>query len=422
MNARCLDEGSRRFGRPSALAACGLVLAVTQCLCSPTAAIGAEVDVVRLNDGSVLKGEILRVVEDELEIDTEFADEVRIDVEYIVGIESSRRFTVRLIDGDFVSGVLTVSPDGMLIIRGKRSGTMERASREPIEAAPLERGAGETLETSAAASAVRAATPADVVPGASAPVGESVPMGPQTTFTFDDVDWIEPEPPFLRFEGDLNVGVQASRGNTDTTDLHFDASLVPSFGWNTISLSGEFDKKEADGETTTDRWFTQGLYERDIGRRWLATAVNTYEQDNQRDLDLRIVAGAGVGYKIFDAAPTYLKVTPSLAYVIERFSGDTDDREFPGSLWKLDFERELYTDDFVFYHNHRVINSLEQLSNFIAQTRTGLKFDLIDDFTLSAEYQFDWNNEPAADADQDDSRYLLKIGYEFEGDETDWWQ
>jgi hypothetical protein len=35
---------------------------------------------------------------------------------------------------------------------------------------------------------------------------------------------------------------------------------------------------------------------------------------------------------------------------------------------------------------------------------------------------FDWTNEPATDSKEEDTRYLLKIGYEFEGEENDWWQ
>jgi hypothetical protein len=39
---------------------------------------------------------------------------------------------------------------------------------------------------------------------------------------------------------------------------------------------------------------------------------------------------------------------------------------------------------------------------------------------LSAEFETDWVNEPAEDAKKLDTRYMLKIGFEFEGDEDNW--
>jgi hypothetical protein len=67
-----------------------------------------------------------------------------------------------------------------------------------------------------------------------------------TVIAFSDVDWIEKKPTFYRYEAELNVGVQAARGNTDTTDLHFDGRFEPSFGWDTLRLSAQYDRKEAE--------------------------------------------------------------------------------------------------------------------------------------------------------------------------------
>ena len=105
-------------------------------------------------------------------------------------------------------------------------------------------------------------------------------------------------------------------------------------------------------------------------------------------------------------------------YVDENY--EDGDRRFAGLLWALDFEQDLYTEDLQLYHNHKLIAGLSE-SRMIVQTATGLKFDLIDDFDLLLEAQVDWNSEPAADAKESDQRYLVKIGYTFEGDENNWW-
>lgn len=352
----------------------------------------AAVDEIVLKDGSVLKGQIERVDDGDLVLDTDYADDVYIDVAHIVRIESSQHYTVRLTDGEKISGFLTFD-DGKLVLREQLPTAGDQSPpTSPVETDPMNPN--------------------------SAPVAE-MSMEPRE-FTFDDVDWIREKETYFRYDADVNVGAQLARGNTETTDLHFDALFVPTFGWNTIRLRGEFDKKEADGDTTTDRWLASLEYERDIGRRWFVGAANSYQADAQRELDLRIIAAAGIGYRFFDEDPTHLSVMPGLAYVIETFEDSNDDADYAAFRWKLDFTRDLYKDDISIYHNHQYLNSLQNLSEITIETKTGIQFDLAWDFKLSAEFQSIWDNEPASDSEKLDTRYILKIGYEFEGDQEDW--
>jgi putative salt-induced outer membrane protein YdiY len=267
------------------------------------------------------------------------------------------------------------------------------------------------------------------------PAAVEIPEGRQ--FSFDDVDWIREKPTYLRYDADLNVGIQLARGNTDTTDLHFDARFEPSFGWNTLRLSGQYDKKSADNETTTDRWKASIVYERDFRRRWFVGAANTYESDKQRDLDLRFIVAAGVGYRFFDEDPTHLSVLPALAYVNENFKTvltnveedpnlppiwekSSDDTDYAAFQLKFDFTRDLYKDDITFFHNNMYLQSFQDIDDIIVETRTGISFDMAWDLVLTAEVETDWENVPAEDAKKWDTRYMLKIGFEFEGDENDW--
>ena len=80
------------------------------------ASAGDFIDQITVTDGSVLKGEIKRVENDELILDTDYADDVVIDVEYIVDIKSKQQFSVRLINGEIISGFLTVS-NGKIVLR-----------------------------------------------------------------------------------------------------------------------------------------------------------------------------------------------------------------------------------------------------------------------------------------------------------------
>ena len=98
----------------------------------------------------------------------------------------------------------------------------------------------------------------------------------------------------------------------------------------------------------------------------------------------------------------------------------SDDTNYAAFQLSMDFERDLYKDDITIFHTNMYLNNLQDLSDIIIETRTGIKFDMAWDLVLSAEFETDWENEPAEDADKMDKRYMLKIGFEFEGDEDDW--
>ena len=456
-------------------------------LLHPLSAAGAFIDKITIEDGSVLKGEIKRVEDDELVLDTDYADDVVIDVEHIVDIESKQQFSVRLINGEIISGFLTVS-QGKIVLRENLPPPGEsnapEASKEIEFAAPSSQALSTTSDTGVDGVVQQASTTGDDQPEPTLPTAESQPQQtppiaenqPQQTsqtaeaplqqatpddllhdqapgeavqppdeelfdipsvplppsgrqFSFDDVDWIREKPTYFRYDAELNVATQWARGNTDTTDLHFDARFEPSFGWNTIRISGLYDKKVADGDTTTNRWKASLVYERDFRRRWYVGAANTYESDSQRDLDLRVIFAGGVGYRFFDEDPTHFSVLPALAYVRENFeefvdpiTGNkfSDDTNYVAFQLSMDFERDLYNDDITFFHNNMYLSNLQSLSDIIIETQTGIKFDMAWDLVLTAEVETHWENEPAEDADKLDTRYMLKIGFEFEGDEDDW--
>jgi len=405
------------------------------------AAAEVEVDRVTVKDGTVLKGKIKRVDDDKLILDTDYSDDIAIDVGHIVDVESTQQFSIRLITGEILSGFIEVS-DGKIILR--EALPAPEASEAPV--APREIHLADTTAGATATPALPEAGAASTEmppiaqgepPGTSVdelhpedeqrqPVQPSAAERAQTAdvggreFDFEDVDWIRKTPPFLRYEANLNAGAQLARGNSDTTDLHFDARFDPSFGWNTIRIFGEYDKKTADGETTTNRWDANLAYERNFRRRWFVGLNNSYEADHERDLNLRIVAGAGVGYRFFDVDPTFLSVLPSIAYVNENYKLAADDANYAAFRMQIDFTRDLYKDDIHLYHNSVYLDNLQHLKDINIDTRTGIEIDMPWDLALSAEFQANWENEPAMGTKKLDTRYLLKVGFKFAGDENDW--
>ncbi|MDG2308545.1 MAG: DUF481 domain-containing protein [Candidatus Binatia bacterium] len=437
----------------TAILICGLAL-----LGSPWP---AHADTVKLANGDVITGKVKKLAEGKLVIKTDYAGELSIDTKHIVAVDTEAPFTVRWDDGSEKVGRLAESegktdivatdappPTDEIVADTPKTDPTKLAADAPTtdstevateNAAPTEltqdadaaEAEAETVlaeleptdapdeeltEAKEAASAsTAAATEYALEKGLPTPVASEV-----GEVNMAKVDWIKPIKPYYRYEGSFNVGLNAARGNTDTTDVHIDGKIAPSFGRNTIAIGGDYNKSEADGVVNKSNWTIQAEYDREFGvrRRWFGTVFNTYQNDELADLNLRITAGAGVGYKFFNQRPTLLKISLGPAYVNEDFATDLD-RTFLGLRWALNFEQDLWSEDFLLYHNDTMTFGVSQ-TQFVLKTATGVKMKLIADFTIAAELRYDYNAEPPPDTLKTDTYYILKIGYDFRGDETDW--
>lgn len=340
----------------------------------------ARADTVHLTNGDVVTGTILELDDDEIVFDAALLDEVRIEIEDIAYLETSRPVSIQYGDGREVTGYV-VREHGQMVLRPERP---EAAADEP----------GVDTEANGAA------TDAPVV-------------------TLGELFKLEPVETYYRYEGELDVGINVASGNTDQSSFNVSGMIAPSFGKNTVRLSGQLNRTVSDGDTTASNWRIDGSYEREFTRRWRAVALNRYENDKFQDLDLRVTAAAGPGYTLLFAQPS-LDVFLAPAYVHETFDGG-EKRDFAALLWGLNFAYDVPRPDLNFYHTHSISVGVTE-SQTVALTTTGFKWEIIGDLDLKLEYQVDWNSKPAAGADEFDQRYLVKISYDFEGDENDWWR
>lgn len=442
----------------------GLLLAGLILVAAP-----AHADTVKLTNGDVITGTVKKLADGSLIVKTEYAGEISIESEFIAAVQTDQPFTVRWDDGSEKVGRLTITADGRIDVVGGSTPT-DTTAAEPAEGAHVV--SAEAVPSEAAQPAADA-----VVAAPEAPEKESVPAeiaaeadaveedasralaavepteapsqeyeeaeraaaeataaaieyaeehgeGPVAAES-DAVDMakvysLKPILPYYRYEGSFNVGFNAARGNTDTTDTHIDGKIVPSFGRNTIAFGGELNRSEANGVTNKSNWTIRAEYDREFGvrRRWYGNVFNTYENDELANLNLRVTAGAGVGYKFFNERPTLLRISLGPAYVNEDWRIETD-RTFLGLRWNLNFERDLWTEDFTFYHSDTMTFGLSE-TQYVLRTTTGLKLKLIADFAISAEFKYDYNAEPPPETLKSDQYYILKIGYDFRGDENDW--
>ncbi len=339
----------------------------------------ARADTVRMKNGDVLTGKVLSFDSEGLVLTTTYAGDLTIAAGEVASVTTDEPVIVDMGDGREMAGRLVVDAGGGLSVEAEDGG--------------------------------------------------------EVALDLSEVSFAPPPPPipWFRYGGEINLGLNAASGNTKLVGFHVDGAVRPEFGDNAISLKGQLNitdtKIDGNNETTESNWRVLGQYNRFWTEHWYAFVNNGYENDDLKDLNLRISTSAGLGYKFWDDEMRYLTAELGPGYVYENFKRiqepgmDPDDpsddftrnpdRDYAAGRWALDFDHGVFSPDTRFYHNHILLFRLDDPNTFIFQSSTGLKMGLFYGVIAGAEVQFDWNNDPAQGAVEDDLRYMLKIGYGF---------
>lgn len=364
---------SYRRGTPEGVSSVLGVLVAFCCSAAPLAA-----DVLYLKNGDKLTGSVIDIDEGDIHFDSDLADEVEVSLGDVESIETTTPLEIELEDGTIAVGYVVRDEDGTMYLRDGERG-------EEMDGKP-----GVT-------DADRAAGPFDLA----------------------QVHHVEEAKTYFNYSAHLDFGLTAATGNSDQNTMNAGFGFAPNFGKNHLSIQGQLNRAENDGDTTASNWRVQNRYERDLTRKLFAAALLDFENDKLADLNLRTSFAPGLGYRFFDGSPTDLKVFLGPAYIHANYKGSDDDADFLAALWRLDLEQDLWTSDLQLYHNHRLTVGITE-TGVLLLTTTGLKVDLIADLDLLLEFQYDWNSEPADDAKQSDQRYLVKLRYSFDGDQNEW--
>jgi putative salt-induced outer membrane protein YdiY len=124
------------------------------------------------------------------------------------------------------------------------------------------------------------------------------------------------------------------------------------------------------------------------------------------------VLSLGAGHQFFETPLQNLSVAGGLAWVDENFD-EAEDQDYPAGRWTVDFDRYLLDKFAQLFHFDEGLVSLEDTSDIVVRTRTGLRFLFYKGFNLTAQYNLDWDNAVPPDEDELDHRYLLTFGYEY---------
>mgnify|MGYP006294480973 CR=1 FL=1 len=312
-------------------------------------------DRVILRNGDRITGEILQIWDGELIIEPAYADEFPIEVSAIERIETDRSFEFELGDERKITGTLEVDEAGGAVL-------VTEAGRQSIALTDIEE-----LE--------------EITEG---------------------WDWT------VRTDLSLN----GSEGNSDDNQFSWQGYGRIENADHRHEVDVRVDQASRDGVTSQDRTRANYVYSWFMSDYWFLQAGVGGERDPVRDLERRISAGGGLGYQFFDDANRRFEVSLSAVGIDEELGGITN--QSLAARWNAEYRQDLLSGDLEFFHDHAVWHYLSGRSTTLIQTSTGFRWDVWADIYFNTQFDYDYETEPAQGAENEDIRYMIGLGVEFD--------
>ena len=227
-------------------------------------------------------------------------------------------------------------------------------------------------------------------------------MGITGVATAEPLDW----------SGRVNVGGFVTDGNTNKKAVVLDGRGEARGEKNRYTVGGEVRYAEDEGVETEDQYMIYGEYDRFITDKWFTGGRASFESDDIADLDSRIKVGPYVGYQFHESDPLNLSTRVGLDYIADEFENGDSEEDIAAS-WGLNYDQKFFKDRVQAFYKHDVSVPLGDTNGFLYDGEAGVRFPIAEILTGTAQVDFDWDNDPAPGFEEGDTKYSLKLGYDF---------
>ncbi|GAB3674742.1 DUF481 domain-containing protein [Salinisphaera aquimarina] len=348
----------------------------------------ALADTVYLDDGSQVNGKVTSMSSDTLVLGTAFAGDLKIDRSAVAGLTTDDAVQITLASGQSGAGRLEYDASQsrqMYVVDGERR-TADAAD------APL---AGIDL----IAPDVVAANRKEADDARALPESDILPP--------ENGDY---------WSGRVELGISGNAGNTETTSVQGNASVLRDTGDSRLSLSASADHQSEDGDDTADEYVGKGRYESDFTRRAFWFMQQELEKDRFENIDLRSRTLVGPGYFLARRDRLTFKVRSGVGYQYEIYSDDAasggemivslgwDYAQLVGDWLKLTHEFTAYPEV-----------TDEPGQNYTLESALGAEIPLASSavWSIRGALEHEYNHNPQPGVDELDTSYTIGVVRDF---------
>jgi putative salt-induced outer membrane protein YdiY len=328
-------------------------------------------DFIETKDGGTLTGTIKHITHDTIILSTDYAGDITLQRDKIVGFSAEQPLSVRLNSGTVLTGPIKHQEQGTLAITADDASLFTQFNQ----------------------------------------ISESWPPS-------------EKDPEIVRIEQthtdslrkwsyDAGVDIAGKKGNSDEFGIAINVAAELAGKDDKLRLYGSVDKAEQEGIDSSDEIIIGSEYTAYTNDPWGWYARTEFERDDFEDLDLRALIGSGLNYRAFHSPEHSLELRAGLGYRHESFN-DGSTEQSP----TLDFG---LTHDWQFVSWARMKNSLtytpaiDDFGDYLITHDSGIEIPLglSDYWQLRIGLRNDYKSLPATNRDNLDTSYYsrLQVGW-----------
>lgn len=321
----------------------------------------ALADQIRLKNGDVLSGDIIKKETDKVILKTAYADNISISWTEVVSLRSDKPLQIVLTDDSSMKG--RVLPAG--------NGKAEVQTRKGDHVAQID-------------------------------LDKLLYINPSAEVSGVGITW----------SGRINLGGAFTQGNSNSGLLHFDAESVARRKHDRLTVGAVVNRAESEGIDTqfNSRGYTK--YDYFVSRQWYAYVNGAAENDRFRDIQLRTSTGVGSGYQFFEQPDLNLSLEGGLNYVKVNYYDDEDeDESYPGGRWAIKYDQRIFSGGTQLFHEHEFLFGFLNGKNNLFFSKTGLRVPIAKNLNASTQLNVDWAQSPSNGSEHTDTALIFSLGY-----------
>ncbi|HYI92127.1 MAG TPA: DUF481 domain-containing protein [Bryobacteraceae bacterium] len=215
-----------------------------------------------------------------------------------------------------------------------------------------------------------------------------------------------------------SINIAGTKGNADASTLTTPFTLVRATNtsrttlyFNSIRSSAAVDRvSEQTAQAVRGGW----AFNRDLSKKVFLNLFNDYEYDKFQSLDLRVVLGAGLGYKVWMSDRGRLDVLAGGAWNREKFGAILPSREFTRNsaevYWGDDFAYKVNT-RMALTQSFRMFNNATNTGEYRVNADVGLSMAIMRWLSWNVSLSDRYLTNPAPGRVKND--FLYSTGFAF---------
>ena len=212
------------------------------------------------------------------------------------------------------------------------------------------------------------------------------------------------------WEKSAALGLTLTRGNSKTLLFTGNLQATRKSAENEWNLGADATYGENEDVKNAENIRGYGQYNRLFTERFFGYARLEAFHDDIADIDYRITVGPGVGYYFVKEPAMTLRGEVGPSFVHEKQGGQTDNyltlRVAERFDWKINERAKIW-------QGLEFLPQVDDFDNFIVNAEVGLETSITTKLSLRTYVQDTYDNEPAADRQKNDLKFVSALAYKF---------